>query len=211
MPSMTSKDEKIRAVAYIRVSKEDLTPENQLASIERFAEREGYEVVRVFVDEISGAVPPRKRLEYLKMLKYCNEHGIRTIIMYDLSRLSRDMYAGISELLKLTEEFRVVLFSEYSFLNDIKDPLQKKKVIADFLWFAELYREDIRRRTKAALELRTQMGVQLGNPKLKNRVTEKRKEKVIKLRKEGFTIREISKEVGLGVGTVHKIIKEAGL
>ena len=211
MPSMTSKDEKIRAVAYIRVSKEDLTPENQLASIERFAEREGYEVVRVFVDEISGAVPPRKRLEYLKMLKYCNEHGIRTIIMYDLSRLSRDMYAGISELLKLTEEFRVVLFSEYSFLNDIKDPLQKKKVIADFLWFAELYREDIRRRTKAALELRKQMGVQLGNPKLKNRVTEKRKEKVIKLRKEGFTIREISKEVGLGVGTVHKIIKEAGL
>jgi len=208
---MTGKDEKIKAVAYIRVSKEDLTPENQLASIERFAEREGYEIVRVFVDEISGAVPPRKRLEYLKMLRYCNEHGIRTIIMYDLSRLSRDMYAGISELLKLTEEFRVVLFSEYSFLNDIKDPLQKKKVIADFLWFAELYREDIRRRTKAALELRKQMGVQLGNPKLKNRVTEKRKEKVIKLRKEGFTIREISKEVGLGVGTVHKIIKEAGL
>ncbi|MCC6015094.1 MAG: hypothetical protein LM564_05265 [Desulfurococcaceae archaeon] len=50
------------------------------------------------------------------------------------------------------------------FLNYIEDPLLRKRVIADFLWFAELYCEDIRRRTLERLRRARVEGRRLGRP-----------------------------------------------
>jgi len=45
-----------------------------------------------------------------------------------------------------------------------RTPVLRKKVIADFLWFAELYREDVRRRTVEGLRKARAEGKKLGRP-----------------------------------------------
>jgi len=154
-----------KAVAYLRVSQEDETVENQKNAIIEWAKRNGFEIVATFKDEdVSGAVPPRLREGYRAMLKFCKDNGISTIIFYDLSRLSRSLEDGIIELKQLTSEGFIFFFAGQDFLNHIKDPLMKKKVVSDFLWFAELYREDIIRRTKEALKRLKKEGKVLGRP-----------------------------------------------
>ena len=76
----------------------------------------------------------------------------RQIIFYDLSRLARSVEEGLGELKRLLEEGFNVYFAGMDFLNYDIDPVLKKKVIMDFLWFAEVYVEDIKKRTAVAME-----------------------------------------------------------
>ena len=142
---------KKEAVAYIRVSQLDYKngkkidkPQNQKLAIEEWAEKQGFEIVKFFVDDdVSGAVEPRSRKAYKEMLEFTRKNWIRYIIFYDVSRVGRKFEETLIELKKLSEEGYKFYFAGASFLNDIEDPLMKKKILADFAWFAELYREDI--------------------------------------------------------------------
>lgn len=142
-----------RAVAYLRVSQEDENPENQKMKILEFAKTRGLEVVGLFADvDVSGTIPPRQRQQYRVMLEFCKLNGVNTIIFYDLSRLSRGVEEGLEELRRLAEEGFNFYFAGMDFLNYDIEPLMKKKIIMDFLWFAEMYVEDIRKRTSVAME-----------------------------------------------------------
>jgi len=156
-----------KAVAYLRISQEDETVENQRQAIKEWASKNNIEIVAFFSDiDVSGAVPPRQREGYRAILKFCKDNDVRTILFYDLSRLSRSLEDGLIELKQLTEEGYDFYFAGQDFLNYIKDPLMKKKIISDFLWFAELYREDVIRRTKEALKRLKAEGKTVGRPSL---------------------------------------------
>ena len=152
-----------RALAYVRVSQENEDPANQIEAIKRYAESHNIEVIGFFVDiDVSGAIEPRSRPKYRAMIDFAKDNNIDLILFYDLSRLARNLEMGLLELKRLTEEGIDFKFVAQEFLDYITDPMLKKKVIADFLWFAELYREDIRRRTKEALDRLKRQGVKLG-------------------------------------------------
>ena len=151
-----------RAVAYIRVSQEDEDPENQKAVIQNYCKYNQLECF-FFIDiDVSGATEPRQRPQYRAMLDFARNNNIKLILFYDLSRLARSLENGLLELKRLTEEGFTFKFITQQFIDYIEDPMLRKKVISDFLWFAELYREDIRRRTKAALDRLKRQGVKLG-------------------------------------------------
>ena len=143
----------MKAVGYIRVSQPDEAIENQRIKIEEFAKAKGFELVGVFADvDVSGTVPPRERMQYRAMLEFCKLNGIRTVVFYDLSRLARSVEEGLSELKHLLEEGFNVYFAGMDFLNYDVDPMLKKKIISDFLWFSEMYVEDIKKRTVVGME-----------------------------------------------------------
>jgi len=155
------------AVAYVRVSQEDENPENQKQAILKWANEHGISNVFFFVDyDVSGATPPRQRERYKAMLEFAKENGIKLILFYDLSRLSRNLEDGLLELRNLTDEGFEFKFVAQEFLDYISDPLMRKKVISDFLWFAELYRADIIRRTKSAMERLKNEGKLYHRPRL---------------------------------------------
>jgi len=142
----------VKAVAYLRVSQEDETVENQKQAILSFAEKKKLNILGFFSDEaVSGQVPPRKHEGYKAMLKFCKENNIKTIVFYDLSRLARSVEEGLNELKLLAEEGFNFYFAGMDFLNYDLDPMMKKKIIMDFLWFAEMYVEDIKRRTRVGM------------------------------------------------------------
>lgn len=177
----------MKAVAYIRVSREDENPENQKMAIEEWARRNGIDVVGYFIDvDVSGALPPRKREKYRMMLEFAKDNNIKLILFYDLSRLARSLEEGLIELKNLTEDGFDYKFVAQEFLDYIQDPMLRKKVISDFLWFAELYREDIRRRTIEGLKRARKEGKKLGRPAYPFPADEVRR-----LLRQGYSIAEI--------------------
>jgi len=143
----------VRCVAYVRVSQPDENIENQRVRIEEFCRVKGFELVGIFSDvDVSGTVPPRERPQYKAMLGFCNLNRIKTVVFYDLSRLARSVEEGLTELKRLLEEGFNVYFAGMDFLNYDVDPMLKKKIIMDFLWFAEMYVADIKKRTSVAME-----------------------------------------------------------
>ena len=98
------------------------------------------------------------------MLEVAKNLGIRLTLFYDLSRLSKNLEQGLQGLKRLTDEGFEYKSVAQEFLDYIEDPVLRKKVISDFLRFAELYRGDIRRRTIEALKRARKEGKKLGRP-----------------------------------------------
>jgi len=120
--------------------------------IVKFAQQKGYTILTVERDvDVSGTVPPWKRPNFVNLLKKAVEFKAGTIIFYDLSRLARNVEWGAITLYVLLDYFNVE-FVATEFLKHIDNPELRKKTLYDFLWFAELYVEDIRQRTKIGLE-----------------------------------------------------------
>jgi len=140
------------AVAYLRVSQADEDVTNQLHAIVKYAKEHDYTILHVEKDiDVSGTTPPWQRENFIKLLEYATSLNAGTILFYDLSRLARSVEWGIVTLYALSDVFNIE-FVAMKFLDYISDKELKKKVLLDFLWFAEMYVEDIRRRTKLALE-----------------------------------------------------------
>lgn len=177
----------VRALAYVRVSQEGENPDNQVNALREWASENGVEVLGFYVDvDVSGVTRPRERPQYRAMLEAARALGIRLLLFYDLSRLSRSLEEGLAELKALVEDGFEYKFIAQEFLDYIDDPLIRKKVISDFLWFAELYREDIRRRTIEALKRVKASGKKLGRPSYPFPADEVRK-----LLRQGYSIAEV--------------------
>ncbi|MEN9921482.1 MAG: hypothetical protein RLZZ517_460 [Candidatus Parcubacteria bacterium] len=97
-----------KAVIYCRVStKEQVDEGNSLITQEKacreYAEKNGYEVVQVYIEQGESA-KTTDRTELKKMLAFCSnkKNGINAIIVYKIDRLSRntDDYSQLRILLK---------------------------------------------------------------------------------------------------------------
>jgi site-specific DNA recombinase len=84
-----------KAVIYCRVSTEDQSERYSLKAQENdcilFAEREGAEVVKVFIERGKSAKDIKGRPELQKLIAYVIAKKIDWVIIYRLDRLSRDM------------------------------------------------------------------------------------------------------------------------
>ncbi|GEM_PF-2549041 len=75
------------AVTYFRVSSNKQQDDRQLEDVESFCKKEGYEIVQVFREKISGTI--KKRAKVLEMLQYIDDNNIKYLIISEVSRLGR--------------------------------------------------------------------------------------------------------------------------
>ena len=145
---------------YIRVSTDKQTVENQRFEILKFCEREDI-VINGWIEEtVSGGKTPDKRKLGL-LLKEVKEGD--WIICSELSRLGRSMFM-IMSILSLCMEKGVIIRSIKDNFT-LGDDLQSKVLAFAFGLSAEIEKQLISSRTRAALEERRAQGVVLGRPK----------------------------------------------
>lgn len=144
-------------VAYLRVSTEKQFLENQQEEIIRFAEKNGLNIDRWYMETVSGKVSTKERK--LSGLLEKMKPG-DSLIVTEISRLSRTLLE-IMTILNSCIKKKVVLYSTkegYVFQNDINS-----KVLGfAFGLMAEIERNLISMRTKEALARRKQEGKHLG-------------------------------------------------
>ena len=125
-----------RAVAYIRVSRPDENPLNQLYAVQKWAEEHGYEITPFYDYAVSGAVDPLERPGFKMMLEYMKANNIRTIVVTELERLTRDVehYEKIKDLKKvigwaIEEDIEIISIADYRFTEIVNEI---RRTVAEF-------------------------------------------------------------------------------
>ena len=143
----------MRAVVYSRVSTEEQDPKGQLTVILDYCKRKGYEVVKVFEENISGAVNPFDRPVFKQMLEYIKSNPVDVIVMHDITRFYRpppdQVHQALALLKKVMDECNVLV--EFVSEPEIEDPLMSE--LWKFLksWISSYERVQISLRTKYGL------------------------------------------------------------
>jgi DNA invertase Pin-like site-specific DNA recombinase len=191
---------------YVRVSTDKQDNANQTLEINNFCARKQIKVDEWIHDVISGTKEPKKRRLGPLLAKVVEGD---TIIACEVSRFGRSLYMVMDILKGLLEKGVAVLTIKDGYTLD--DSLQSKVLAFAFGLAAEIERDMISKRTKAALARKRLEGVILGRPKgtktgsivLKGREDEIRKY----LLEDGHSKREAARLMGVDRSTLCLALK----
>lgn len=146
--------------AYIRVSTDKQTVENQRFEIERFCEQKGMKIDKWVSETVSGtkAVHARRLGALLKKMKKGD-----TLICSEISRLGRRLMEVMSILNTLMTRQVVVLTVKEKY--ELGNNIQSQILAFAFSLSAQIERDLISQRTKEGLARRKAEGQQLGRKK----------------------------------------------
>ncbi|AAY80023.1 recombinase family protein [Sulfolobus acidocaldarius] len=157
----------MKALGYARVSVEDERIENQIAEISAYAKNNGIELMKIFTDVgVSGSKPALEREGFKSLMQASELLDVKTIVIYDLTRLGRDLFDLVTTYKTLLEKGYNVLFVKHPELNvtqssPIGEALRKALLVL-LGAVAELERAFIRERTVSGLARAKAQGVKLG-------------------------------------------------
>jgi len=196
----------MKAIGYLRVSKEEENVENQKYEILNFAKSKNLEVIGFFSDEdVSGVIECFKRPGFKAMIDFLNINpDVKVIIFADVSRLGRNMEDTLNVIKYLIDRDYKVYFVKQDFLDGINDKNIQKLILSILSWFAEYERKMIVERTKIALKRLKEQGVKLGRP---YKLSEKDIKDLIKLLNSGVPKTTISRILGVSYPTVYNYLK----
>lgn len=186
---------------YTRCSTSNQSVESQTHTLREVAQRSGNEIVLELTDTISGATDSRVGLDSL--LKAATQRKFDVLYVYSIDRLGRSTKHLISVVEKL-KELKIELFFYREGIDT--STATGKCVFSIMASIAELERNLIRERVCAGLEKAKRNNVKLGRPSVMNNSL---KTAVILLKEKGMSVKNISKELKCGVGTVYSILEKS--
>jgi len=191
-----------KVAIYARVSTDKQTCENQLTELRTLAQRMGYTIAQEFIDEgISGTKAKRPALD--SMMKMATQRKFDMVMCWSIDRLGRSLQ-NLLELLNQLDSLRVDLFFHQQAI-DTSTPMGK--MVFSILGALGAYeRELIRERVIVGLQTAKIRGVKLGRPSI---INDRLKHAVTLLSEKGMGIKQIAKELKIGVGTVYSIISKS--
>jgi len=208
---------RIKAVGYVRVSTEEqaregLSLDAQEEKIKAYCTAKGWRLVRIYRDEgFSGKDLNRPGLQ--AMLRDLKSDGIRAVVVAKLDRLTR----SVRDLGYLIDD----LFDGVA-LASVEESLDTTTAGGRFVLHilgavAQWERETISERTRNTLRFKRQRGEWVGRVPYgfkigpDGRLVEdpeqiRNIQRMKRLRRRGYSYREIAERFGLSVGLVHKIV-----
>ena len=189
-----------RAAIYARVSTDNQTTENQIRELRQHAKRMGWQIVQKYVDQgISGAKGREQRPAYDQMLKDAARKEFDVIAAWSVDRLGR----SLQDLVVFLGEIHGKRIDLYLHQQGLDTTTPAGKALFQMCGvFAEFERAMIVERVNAGLARARAQGKQLGRP----RIGAAMESKVRKLRAKQHGIMRIAKALGIGVGTVQRIV-----
>ena len=163
----------VKAIGYIRVSTRAQDENNQRLAIQRFAEKEGIEILTWYVDK--GESRRKKWVQRpgaRDMVEFLEKGGkdiVDAVIVFDLTRLGADMLDVLNLFNKLEKELGIRIISVHDKWLQMDDEKLRKLLIAIFAWVADMELRLRRERQEAAWAAGKQKG---RPPKIKPREVE---------------------------------------
>lgn len=190
-----------KVVIYTRVSTDKQTCENQILELTEYSKRCGYEVVKIYRDDgISSNKSMKERTSLEEMRKDAFSRKFDVLLCSSIDRLGRN----VSELTEIMNELNELKIQLYFSREGIDTQTSVGRLtFTIFSSIAEYERNMIRERIMLGLNRARSQGKKLGR---KTKINESLVTAVKLLRDKGMGIKNISKELKIGVGTVYKII-----
>ena len=210
-----------KAAIYVRISKDTKDSEtgrgvqdneNQLISLQQFAERSDYEIVQIYADECTGGSSDDRKA-FRQMLADATKRKFSVLIVWALDRMTREGIHKTFDHIKVLQDNKIefISYSEPHFRTT--GPFGEL-AIALAAFMAKQERERLIERTNAGLaryrkqyaegtaKSRTGKNLPIGRP---HRIVNW--SKVLDLKKQGKTIREIADKYSVSPMTVQRILK----
>jgi hypothetical protein len=190
-----------RIAIYARVSTDKQTCENQLQELRVIAERMNYTIVAEFVDNgISGMKTRQDRPALDQLMKSATQRKFDMVMCWSIDRLGRSLQ-NLVEILNELQAMKIDLF----FLQQGMDTSTPsgRMIFSVFGAIGEFERNLIRERVIAGQRRAVANGVKIGRP---SKMNEGLRSAIQLLREKGMGIKQIARELKVGVGTVYSIL-----
>ena len=213
-----------RCCIYIRVSTADQDPEKYKEDCIKFAEEQGYEIVDIIMEKVSG-FKDITREGYEEVIERAKNGEFKHIIVWDMSRWTRkDPLTVMKEMRELKENYNIQIHSVkeriLEFLNKEDDEMAPiYRALYDFLvtiitW--QNNRDSLIKseRVKLAYERKKKLAENLGRKVRwgRKKITETRNIDVKKIYEEyqqpGMTLRKLARKYKISRETIRHLIKE---
>ena len=190
-----------KVAIYARVSTDKQTCENQLQELRATAQRMGYTVVAEFVDSgISGMKTRQDRPALDSLMKSATQRKFDMIMCWSIDRLGRSLQ-NLVEILNEMQSMKIDMF----FLQQGMDTTTPsgRMIFSVFGAIGEFERNLIRERVIAGQKRAVANGVKIGRP---SKMNDGMRSAIKLLRDKGMGIKQIAKQLQVGIGTVYSVI-----
>lgn len=186
----------MKVALYARVSTNRQETENQLVQLREFAARQGWQIVREYVDHESGS--RADRVQFQAMFADASKRRFDLLLFWALDRLTRE---GTLPTLRYLETLTGYGIQWRSFTEQFFDSCGpfRDAVVSIMATLAKQERVKRAERTKAGLAIARAKGKVLGRPRVAVDAA-----RIATLRAQGWSWDRIAAELGIGVGTVYR-------
>lgn len=188
-----------RTALYLRVSTDKQETENQAIQLREFAARQGWQIVREYVDYETGS--KGDRAEFQHMFEDASRRKFDLLLFWASDRLSRE---GVLETLQHLNRLTAYGVAWRSFTEQFFDSCGpfRDAVIAIMATLAKQERVKRSERTKAGLARVRAAGKRLGRPV---RLNGEHHAAVARLRAAGVSYRAIARQLGISDHSARRL------
>lgn len=171
----------------------------QFDELQALCVRSGWTVAKVFREKVSGTNATNDRAALQDLLINARQRQFEKVLVWSVDRLGRSMQQLVNVLSEL-KECGVQLLS-YRQAIDTSTPMGA--MLWQFLGIFAEFEHGLRRERQVAGIARAKAnGVKFGRPP----ISKNQEEAIIKLRSRGMGINKIGRILGVGSGTVSRIV-----
>ena len=188
------------AFAYLRVSTEEQTVQNQKMALEKWAQGNDYQILDFFEDSaVSGKVPATQRRGFQDMLELVKTAGVDAVLVYELSRVGRTFWDTLDAIKVIEQYAPLVSCSPRESFLQTTEPSVRKLMIGILTWVAERERDMLVQRTKDGMVRAKAVGKGIGRPQ---KVIDRNE--LVTLLAKNHSKTKIAKNLGVSRGTLYK-------
>jgi len=207
------------AVIFARVSSSNdrQNTERQINDLTNYANKNDFEIVKIFTEHISGAKKNEERTVLMDCINFCISNNINSLLCSELSRVGRSTLQVLKTLEALHEN-GVNIYVQNLSINTLNENKQVNPIASILLTvmaeMSNIERQNIQYRLNSGRQTYIANGGKLGRKKGSTKSTEQKKQEyseVISLLKRGYSIRNTAKLTGFGSATVQRVKTEFSL
>ena len=214
----------MKAIIYARVSSvsDRQSTDRQIVDLNKYAQANGIDVVKVFSEHISGAKKNIDRPALMAAIDYAKANAVDIVLLSELSRLGRSVY----ELQAIVKELRDSKINAYFqkenislFNSDGTENIVTPILVTVLGVCAQLERENIAYRLNSGRQQAIERGVKMGRKEGTTMTIADKKAKypeVVKMLQKGQKMTDIAawcrgKGIKCSLATIKRIKKDLGL
>ena len=186
---------------YTRVSTASQNDAMQLDELGSLCERSGWQIVSTYSEKVSGTKAVDERAALKNLLDDARKRHFDKVVVWSVDRLGRNM----NHLTSVLQELHDLNINIYAY----KQNLDTETTMGRIFWqmmgiFAEMENNLRKERQMAGIRKAQEKGVKFGRP---SKINEAVIQSVKLLRERDVPIRQIARQLEIGVGSVYNILQ----
>jgi len=203
----------MNVIIFTRVSKQSGDYQRQINELEEYSKNRNYNVIEIISEKVSGGKRNEEREGIVRLLEIIESGvSIDKLLTWELSRIGRNSFE-VAKVINILHQHKISLYIHNYNLETLDNngdvnPVAKL-IIMVLSELAEMERSNIQQRLQSGYKNHIKNGGRVGRKKNSveslEHVLEKHND-ILKLRKKGISIRNISKITNKSTKTIQKVV-----